>query len=113
MDIVKDLELLVLSRYPVIAVETYEEERLTEALQHISEKLGIPFFVWTVTEGLKRNGLGKEIYDTLHPLKALNNLAAIEGDGIYFLKDLYRYLQEVEEKAWRQRRSPASGVCPS
>ncbi|HEY3129946.1 MAG TPA: AAA family ATPase, partial [Acidobacteriota bacterium] len=37
-----------------------------------------------------------EIYDTLHPLKALNNLAVIEGDGIYFLKDLYRYLGEAE-----------------
>ncbi len=96
MDILKDIELLILSRYPIIAVETYEEERVSEALQHISEKLSIPFFIWTVTEGLKRNGMGKEIYDTLHPLKALNNLAAIEGDGIYFLKDLYRYLGETE-----------------
>ncbi|MGH7382268.1 MAG: hypothetical protein ACREKR_08580 [Candidatus Methylomirabilales bacterium] len=33
MEVLKDLELLVLSRYPIIAVETYEEERIEEILK--------------------------------------------------------------------------------
>jgi SpoVK/Ycf46/Vps4 family AAA+-type ATPase len=96
MDILKDLELLILSRYPIIAVETYEEERVGDALQQIAEKLSVPFFFWTVAEGLKRGSRGNEIYDTQHPVKALNNLAAMDGEGIYFFKDLHRYLSETE-----------------
>lgn len=96
MDILKDLELLINSRYPIIAVETYEEERVEEALQQIATRLSIPLFVWTVTEGLKRIGIDNPIYDTQHPIKALNNLAAIKNEGIYLFKDLHRYLQEAE-----------------
>lgn len=94
MDVLKDLALLIDSRYPIIAVETYEEERLEEALQQIAEKFGVPLFVWTITEGLRRTG-GDPIYDSRHPLKALGNLAAIR-DGIYLFKDLQRHLGEAE-----------------
>ncbi len=92
----KDLEILVLSRYPIIAVETYEEERIEEGLKHIAAKLGIPLFVWTVTGGLERVGEGNPIYDTKHPLKALGNVAAIPREGIYLLKDLHRFWGEAE-----------------
>lgn len=96
MEVLRDLELLVLSRYPIIAVETYEEERLEEILKRIAAKLGIPLFVWTITRGLERVGAGNAIYDSQHPLKALGNLAAIPGEGIYLFKDLHRYLGEAE-----------------
>ena len=90
MEVLKDLELLVLSRYPIIAVETYEEERIEEILKRIAAKLGIPLFMWTVTRGLERVGAGNPIYDSQHPLKALGNLAAIPNEGIYLFKDLHR-----------------------
>ncbi|MFQ5990040.1 MAG: AAA family ATPase, partial [Candidatus Methylomirabilales bacterium] len=96
MEALKDLEILVLSRYPIIAVETYEEERIEEDFKRIATKLGIPFFVWTVTNGLERAGEGNSIYDSKHPLKALGNVAAIPSEGIYLFKDLHRYLGEVE-----------------
>lgn len=96
MQVLKDLELLINSRYPIIAIETYEEERVEGMLQQIAARLGIPLFVWTITEGLKRIGLTNPIYDTHHPIKALNNLAAIKNEGIYLFKDLHRYLGEAE-----------------
>jgi SpoVK/Ycf46/Vps4 family AAA+-type ATPase len=96
MEALKDLELLFHSRYPIIAVETYEEERLEETLQQIAVKLSLPLFVWTVTEGLRRQGADKPIYDSQHPLKALGNVAAINNDGIYLFKGLHRYLGETE-----------------
>ncbi|HEV8672863.1 MAG TPA: AAA family ATPase [Methylomirabilota bacterium] len=96
MDVLKDLELLVLSRYPIIAVETYEEERVEAALQSVAAKLQIPFFVWTVTEGLRRHGADSVIYGTQPPLAALANLAAFKGDGLYLFKDLHRYLGDAE-----------------
>ncbi len=96
MDALKDIELLIHSRYPIIAVETYEEERIEEGLKRIAAKLGVPLFLWTVTEGLGRPGEPNPIYDTKHPLKALGNLAAIANEGIYLFKDLHRYFGEGE-----------------
>jgi SpoVK/Ycf46/Vps4 family AAA+-type ATPase len=96
MDALKDLELLILSRYPIIAIETHEEERIEENLTRIAAKLGIPLFTWTLTGGLERVGTGNPMYDTTDPLKALANLAAIRDEGIYLLKGLHRYLAEPE-----------------
>ena len=96
MDAFRDLEILILSRSPIIAVETYEEERIEEGLKGIAARLGIPFFVWTVAGGLERVGEGNPIYDSKHPLKALANLAAIPREGIYLFKDLHRFWGETE-----------------
>lgn len=96
MEALRDLEILILSRCPIIAVETYEEERIEEGLKGVAAKLGIPLFVWTVTGGLERAGEGNPIYDSKHPLKALGNVTAISGEGIYLFKDLHRYWGEAE-----------------
>src|SRR3989304_2919506 len=114
MEVLNDLELLILSRYPFIAVESYEEVRVEELLQRIAAKLGIPLFVWSVTRGLERAGAGSPIYDTKEPLKALANVAAIQDEGIYLFKDLHRSwgdaavvrkLQELARSFARGRRA--------
>lgn len=92
----KDLELLVLSRYPIIAVETYEEERVEEALRDIATRLGVPFFVWSLTDGLRRDGAEAPIYDSQRPIMALANLAGITQDHIYLFKDLHRHLDQPD-----------------
>jgi hypothetical protein len=42
MSDLEDLERLILSRYPIIAVESHEEERVETALQAMAAKLEIP-----------------------------------------------------------------------
>jgi hypothetical protein len=42
---------MIQSRYPFIAVETSEEDRLETTLAQIAGDLRVPFFVWTVTTG--------------------------------------------------------------
>jgi len=49
-----DLALMIQSRYPFIAVETSEEDRLETTLSRVAGDLRVPFFVWTVTNGLHR-----------------------------------------------------------
>ena len=63
-----DLALMIQSRYPFIAVETSEEERLETMLAELAADLRVPFFVWTVTNGLHRHGLPNAIYDSQPPL---------------------------------------------
>jgi SpoVK/Ycf46/Vps4 family AAA+-type ATPase len=90
----RDLELTIQSRYPFVAVETSEEDRLEKALSDIAADLLVPFFVWTVTSGLRRAGLLNTMYDTQQPLRALNTVAAMTGEAIFLMKDLHRYFGE-------------------
>jgi len=90
-----DLALMIQSRYPFIAVETSEEDRLETTLSQVAGDLRVPFFVWTVTNGLHRYGLPNAIYDSQQPLKGLNNVAAMTGEAIFLMKDLHRYLADA------------------
>jgi hypothetical protein len=94
MPALSDLALTIQSRYPFIAVETSEEDRLETMLAQLASDLRVPFFVWTVTNGLHRHGLPNAIYDSQQPLKGLNNVAAMTGEAIFLMKDLHRYLGE-------------------
>ena len=90
----RDLELTIQSRYPFVAVETSEEDRLEKALFGIAGDLRVPFFVWTVTSGLRRAGLANAMYDTQQPIRALNTVAAMAGEAMFLMKDLHRYFGE-------------------
>ena len=90
----RDLELTIQSRYPFVAVETSEEDRLEKALFDIAADLRVPFFMWTVTSGLRRAGLLNAMYDTQQPLRALNTVATMTGEAMFLMKDLQRYFGE-------------------
>jgi SpoVK/Ycf46/Vps4 family AAA+-type ATPase len=92
----RDLELMIQSHYPLIAIETFEEARLERILAEVATSLRVPFFVWSVTTGLKRYGYLNSIYDSQTPVKALNNVAAMPGEGLFLFKDLHRYFEKPE-----------------
>jgi AAA+ superfamily predicted ATPase len=108
-----DLRLLVNSRYPIITVETAEEERLEAMLREVAAELDVPLFEWTVTAGLAKCG-GAAIYSTDQPDQALGNIPLIQGDTIFLLKDFGRYcdndkicrrLRDLAEKFRGARRA--------
>ena len=49
MDALRNLEILITSRTPLIAIETLDEER-------VGQRLKVPLFIWTMTRGLRRSG---------------------------------------------------------
>ncbi|HXN51740.1 MAG TPA: AAA family ATPase [Candidatus Acidoferrum sp.] len=108
-----ELRLLVNSRHPIITVETPEEERLEQLLLEVAAELAVPLYVWSVTSGLAKVH-GAPIYNTDNPEQALANVALIQGDAIFLLKDFARYcdndrvcrrLRELAEKFRAERRS--------
>ena len=108
-----ELRLLINSRHPILAVETTEEDRVEQLLLEVATDLGVPLFTWSVTLGLARLH-GAPIYNTEPPEAALSNIAAIQGDGIFLLKDFARYcendkvcrrLRELAEQFRTARRS--------
>jgi ATP-dependent 26S proteasome regulatory subunit len=108
-----ELRLLINSRHPIITVETPEEERLESLLLDVTTELEVPLYEWSVTTGLAR-AHGAPLYNTDNPEQALSNIALIQGDGIFLLKDFARYwendkicrrLRDLAEKFRTVRRS--------
>jgi AAA+ superfamily predicted ATPase len=108
-----ELRLLVNSRHPILTIETPEEERVEELLFEVAGELNVPLFTWSVTTGLARFH-GAPIYNTETPESALANMALVQGDGIFLLKDFAHYcdndrvcrrLRELAEQFRTARRS--------
>jgi ATP-dependent 26S proteasome regulatory subunit len=108
-----ELRLLVNSHHPIITVETPEEERLEQLLLDVAAELAVPVYTWSVTSGLAK-AHGAPIYNTDSPEQAVGNIALIQGDAIFLLKDFARYcendrvcrrLRELAEKFRAERRS--------
>jgi hypothetical protein len=77
-----DLELLLKSRYGLVFLRTSEEDRAGSLLRHVADALGIPFFCWTRSQGLTRDGTGS-VYDTKELPKALRHVASARIDALY------------------------------
>jgi AAA+ superfamily predicted ATPase len=101
-----ELELLINSRNPIVTVETSEEQRLVALLERVTADLQIPLFVWSVTNGLARAG-GAGLYNSDQPEQALTNIATVQGDGIFLLKDFGRYCDN--DRISRRLRDLADG----
>jgi len=98
--------LLINSRNPMVTVETGEEQRFVDLLEHVAADLGIPLYVWSVTTGLGRSG-GSGLYNTDQPEQALANITTVQGDAIFLLKDFGRYCDN--DKISRRLRDLADG----
>ena len=108
-----ELRLLVNSRHPIITVETPEEERVEQLLLEVAAELAVPLYTWSVTAGLAK-AHGAPIYNTDNPEQALANVALIQDDAVFLLKDFVHYcdndrvcrrLRELAEKFRAERRS--------
>jgi len=100
------LALLINSRNPIITVETSEEQRFLGMLERVTEQMSIPLYIWGVTTGLARFN-GAALYNSDQPEQALTNIATIQGDGIFLLKDFARYCDN--DRISRRLRDLADG----
>ncbi len=95
MENLKDLKLLVQSRHPIVAIASFEEERVMTLVERVAGELRVPGYVWKATSGLSRFGTEQAIYETQAPIKALQTILSMRGDGIYLMLDLHRFLEEA------------------
>ena len=95
---------------PLVYVRTAEESRVTALVRDVATRLyqpAAPFFVWSLTEGLRRDGAsdGKD----LGPRAVLDAIAAHKGPGVFLLKDFHDALRDVPEVRRRFRDLYALG----
>jgi hypothetical protein len=99
----EELNLLIKSKYPVVCLETIDEIYNIRQLKAIAEQLGLNFYQWSITDGLRRGDKDDSYYQTKEPIKMLRMVQSLlkprEGEeikpGLFILKDFEKYLEDV------------------
>ena len=90
-----ELTLLVLSRYPLVVLDSLEEERVEELVARVGLDLSIPVLVWSSSTGLTRPS-GGGLSETHDPERALERLATMQGEVLALFHDLHPYFERPE-----------------
>ncbi len=92
------IERAISSRYPIVYLVSWEEERIEHALRDIAKshyRDDRSVVMWTAARGFHTNGGAlKEIKD---PLEALQFVASASQDHIYLMKDFPAYFEESKD----------------
>ncbi|HEU6447509.1 MAG TPA: AAA family ATPase [Verrucomicrobiae bacterium] len=91
-----DLEAIVRSRTPLVAVESNEEPQVVRLAKQIAHKLQMKAFRWTVTEGLQAFDPNDQPSQSV--LKSREVLDFIKSSGkncLFVLLDFHPYLQDA------------------
>ena len=98
-DIVRQIDLLVRARYPLLYLVSWEEQRVEGMLTRLAKSHGKELFTWSITRGLRRLSGGRAPVPTPgteKPLAAFAAIAALSGPSIVVLKDLHPFLEDPE-----------------
>ena len=95
----RDIDLLVRARYPVLYILSHEEDRIEGLLQGITSSQKKELHVWTATTGMKKQGSapGKipEAAPRMHdPIEAITHIQQSKASAIYVLKDFHPFLED-------------------
>lgn len=91
----RDLEAIIRSRTPLIAVESNEEPEIVSLVRQIGQRLQLKTYRWTVTEGLRAFDPADQPLESV--VKSLELLAYIKSSASYslfVLLDFHPYLQD-------------------
>jgi SpoVK/Ycf46/Vps4 family AAA+-type ATPase len=91
----KDLGLILDSKIPIVVIESPDERQVLALLLQFALQRGLPYFEWSVTQGLRRAELAGEPAPNVkfaEPDEALKQIHATPGPGLYALCDFHPYL---------------------
>ena len=92
----RDLEAIIRSRTPLIAVESNEEPQIVRLVRQIGRRLQIKTYRWTVTEGLQAfNPCDQPKESVLKSNELLNYIKTSASYCLFVLLDFHPYLQDA------------------
>lgn len=98
-EFLKELDLLIRSRKPMIYLVTWEEDRALEIIRDMAHRSQKHCYEWSITSGLRRVDRRIE-HEPLRaagtPIAVLNEVLQSEADAIYVLKDFHHYIEGSE-----------------
>jgi len=91
-----DLEAIVRSRTPLVAVESNEEPQIVRFARQIAQKLQLKIFRWTVTEGLVAfDPNDQPVQSVLKSREALDFIKTSGKNCLFVLLDFHPYLEDA------------------
>ena len=94
-----ELTLLIKSKYPLIFVESIDEEYVVNELRRIAAQLGFTFYQWSVTAGLRRERQINPYYQTNDPEKMTRTALSLHPEGseagLFVLIDFDKHLENT------------------
>lgn len=100
MQDVKDLALIIESKVPLIALETYDEPAALQLLTRVAMQRKLGYFCWSLTEVLNRLGFGEEAKRTTDPESPSDVLRQIKRQtqpALFALCDFHPFLGNQPE----------------
>ena len=98
MDPIRELDVLIRAKYPIVYVVTWEERRVEEAINEIAKKLNRKVHTWSVTQGMKpeviRTSGPKKPSKLSSELEALALIHEAPEFTIFLLKDFHPYMKD-------------------
>ncbi len=91
-----EIEDLIRARYPLIYIVSSEEERVERRLREFALKKERKLAAWSITKGFVSLAGDVRTGDVRDPLKALDNILAAEGRGVYILRDFHAFLENSQ-----------------
>ena len=95
----EELALLIKSKYPLIVVESIDEEYVVNELRQIAGQLGLILYQWSVTTGLRRGRQINPYYQTNDPEKMIRTAFSLHPDGsesgLFVLIDFDKHLENT------------------
>ncbi len=100
MFINEDIGLLIKSKYPVVFLETVDEEYAIRQLKTIAGQMGFIFYQWSLTSGLRRGCGESPYYHTKEPSEMLKmafelTKPSVSEPSLFALKDFNKYLDNA------------------
>lgn len=96
MDDIRDLTVILKSRFPIVLIETHEEPRVIALLEKLAALRELNLFTWSVTEGLCRRAFGESaVAHTADLTNALRHIDKTLHTGLYVLLDAHPFLDEA------------------
>src|ERR1041385_2705072 len=92
----RDLEAIIRSRTPLIAVESNEEPQVVGVVRQIAARLQLRAFRWTVTEGLQAFDPNEQPKQAvLKSQEVLDFIKTSSNNSLFVLLDFHPYLQDA------------------
>ncbi|HEX3627452.1 MAG TPA: AAA family ATPase [Verrucomicrobiae bacterium] len=92
----RDLEALIRSRAPIVAVESNEEPQVVRMIRQIAQKLQLKPFRWTATEGLQAFDPGDQPRENVQKsIEVLNYIKTSAHSCLFVLLDFHPFLEDT------------------
>ena len=91
---VEELRLLLRSSFPVVVVETAEEQRFLDIAENLANLDDKTLFTWSAVRGLSGNRAGSSITMTRDFGDCINHIVSDPRGGVYVFLDATPYLED-------------------